>query len=101
MDIDINLNDEESVSPRTKANQDVIQLGRVYLIICRTKIVLKLIMKTINKINITIKIKIMMQKDKKLNSKNKNQQDVVDFSNYNFMNNFFKPLKDKLFKELN
>lgn len=28
MDIDINLNDEESVSPRTKANQDVIQLGR-------------------------------------------------------------------------
>ena len=85
MDIDINLNDEESVSPRTKANQDVIQLGRVYLIICRMKIVLQLIIKTINKINITIKIKIMMQKDNKLNSKNKSLQDVVDFLNYNFM----------------
>ena len=29
MDIDINLHDEESISPRTGANQENIKIGRV------------------------------------------------------------------------
>ncbi len=53
------------------------------------------------KIHTTIQIKVMMQKDKKHNYKNRNLQDVVNFLNWNFMNNFSKPLKDKLCKELN
>lgn len=58
-------------------------------------------MKTMGKIHITIQTKTTMQKDKKQKYKNKSLQGVVDFSNWNFMNNFSKPPKDKLFKELN
>ena len=51
-------------------------------------------------LKILMKLKALKDPHRKWMSKKKNQQGVVDSSNYNSISNFFKLAKDKLLNEL-
>ena len=76
MDMDIDLHDEEAVSPRTAGNHENIQLGQVHIKWFRPNITSLNIMKVILKM--LMKEKAQMLPLKKWRKKKKNQLDAVD-----------------------
>lgn len=87
------------MSPRTGANYDNIQLGQVPLTSLSQNIMNLNNMKVIPKI--LMKLKALKDPPRKWMNKKKNQQDAVDSSNCNSMNNFSRLAKEKLLNESN